>query len=99
MTGEDALVFLGFARFLMNERVDVQKVTAEDLWMIDRRSTFPKITKIFDRPSLLLMRERLDIHFSRFKDETQLEEIIALISNDLSEPYSIYVYRYFIQQW
>jgi len=45
------------------------------------------------------MRENVDIHFSKFKDETQLEEIIALISNDLSEPYSIYVYRYFIQQW
>ena len=47
MTGEDALVFLGFARFLMNERVDVQKVAAEDR-LDDRRSTFPKITKIFD---------------------------------------------------
>jgi hypothetical protein len=40
-----------------------------------------------------------NIAFSRFKDETQLEDIIGLISNDLSEPYSIYVYRYFIQQW
>jgi len=39
------------------------------------------------------------IEYSRFKDETQLGDIIALISNDLSEPYSIYVYRYFIQQW
>ena len=54
MTGEDALVFLGFARFLMNERVDVQKVTAEDLWMSDRRSTFPKITEIFDQSSVPL---------------------------------------------
>jgi N-alpha-acetyltransferase 30 len=40
-----------------------------------------------------------DIEITRFKDETQLEDIIGLISNDLSEPYSIYVYRYFIQQW
>jgi hypothetical protein len=40
-----------------------------------------------------------DVTFTRFKDETQLQAIIALISNDLSEPYSIYVYRYFIQQW
>jgi len=95
MTGEDALVFLGFARFLMNERVDVQKVAAEDLWMIDVQHS-QKSPKSLIVP---LMRERLDIHFSRFKDETQLEEIIGLISNDLSEPYSIYVYRYFIQQW
>jgi len=34
-----------------------------------------------------------------FEDETQLEDIITLISNDLSEPYSIYVYRYFLEQW
>jgi hypothetical protein len=45
------------------------------------------------------MRENADICFSKFEDETQLEAIITLISNDLSEPYSIYVYRYFIQQW
>jgi hypothetical protein len=40
-----------------------------------------------------------DVKFTRFRDETQLKDIIALIANDLSEPYSIYVYRYFIQQW
>jgi N-alpha-acetyltransferase 30 len=40
-----------------------------------------------------------DIEFTLFKDETQLDDIIKLIQNDLSEPYSIYVYRYFIQQW
>ena len=40
-----------------------------------------------------------DVVFSRFEDETQLDDIIKLISNDLSEPYSIYVFRYFIQQW
>lgn len=39
------------------------------------------------------------IIFSKFQDETQLPDIIKLIQNDLSEPYSIYVYRYFIQQW
>lgn len=32
--------------------------------------------------------------------ETQyLPSIRALISKDLSEPYSIYVYRYFLYQW
>ncbi|ORY79394.1 acyl-CoA N-acyltransferase [Protomyces lactucae-debilis] len=34
-----------------------------------------------------------------YKDETQLPTIIALIADELSEPYSIYVYRYFIHQW
>ena len=39
------------------------------------------------------------VEFRAFTDESQLDEIIKLISNDLSEPYSIYVYRYFLQQW
>ena len=35
----------------------------------------------------------------KYRTEEDLPEIIALISADLSEPYSIYVYRYFIHQW
>lgn len=34
-----------------------------------------------------------------FKDETQMPEIMRMITNDLSEPYSIYTYRYFIHNW
>ncbi|KAF2711552.1 acyl-CoA N-acyltransferase [Pleomassaria siparia CBS 279.74] len=33
------------------------------------------------------------------KEETCLPAIRQLISKDLSEPYSIYVYRYFLYQW
>ncbi|KAI5776836.1 acetyltransferase [Geopyxis carbonaria] len=32
-------------------------------------------------------------------ETTLLESIRSLISTDLSEPYSIYVYRYFLYQW
>ncbi|RPA95047.1 acyl-CoA N-acyltransferase [Choiromyces venosus 120613-1] len=32
-------------------------------------------------------------------EPSQLESIRTLISSDLSEPYSIYVYRYFLYQW
>ncbi len=32
-------------------------------------------------------------------EEQYLPAIRALISRDLSEPYSIYVYRYFLYQW
>ncbi|KAK6057359.1 hypothetical protein COOONC_05124 [Cooperia oncophora] len=34
-----------------------------------------------------------------FKDETQIGDIMRLITKDLSEPYSIYTYRYFIHNW
>ena len=33
------------------------------------------------------------------KESTYLSPIRAIISKDLSEPYSIYVYRYFLNQW
>lgn len=33
------------------------------------------------------------------KEVTQLEAIRSVVSTGLSEPYSIYVYRYFLYQW
>jgi hypothetical protein len=43
-----------------------------------------------------------EIHYHRYnpaEETTQLEAIRRMISTDLSEPYSIYVYRYFLYQW
>lgn len=34
-----------------------------------------------------------------YKDETEMRDIMRLITKDLSEPYSIYTYRYFIHNW
>lgn len=34
-----------------------------------------------------------------YKNEQQMKDIMRLIQNDLSEPYSIYTYRYFIHNW
>lgn len=39
------------------------------------------------------------IQYSHDLEEQYLPSIRALISKDLSEPYSIYVYRYFLCQW
>ncbi|KAL9602935.1 MAG: hypothetical protein Q9219_001460 [cf. Caloplaca sp. 3 TL-2023] len=42
------------------------------------------------------------LHYEQYhssKESTYLAAIRQLISNDLSEPYSIYVYRYFLYQW
>lgn len=35
----------------------------------------------------------------QYADETDLPIIMELIDRDLSEPYSIFTYRYFVQQW
>lgn len=39
------------------------------------------------------------IQYEHALEKTYLPAIRALISKDLSEPYSIYVYRYFLYQW
>lgn len=42
------------------------------------------------------------IHYAQYetaKEAEYLPQIRQLISSDLSEPYSIYVYRYFLYQW
>lgn len=39
------------------------------------------------------------IQYHSSKEQTYLPAIRQLISADLSEPYSIYVYRYFLYQW
>ncbi|KAF1916356.1 acyl-CoA N-acyltransferase [Ampelomyces quisqualis] len=46
--------------------------------------------------------EDLELHYVQYdpsQEETYLPSIRQLISKDLSEPYSIYVYRYFLYQW
>lgn len=39
------------------------------------------------------------VQYHSSKENTYLSAIRQLISDDLSEPYSIYVYRYFLYQW
>lgn len=44
----------------------------------------------------------LGIQYAQYesaKEAQYLPQIRQLISKDLSEPYSIYVYRYFLYQW
>lgn len=40
-----------------------------------------------------------DIDIISYESEFQMPEIMRLIQKDLSEPYSIYTYRYFIHNW
>jgi peptide alpha-N-acetyltransferase len=58
-------------------------------------------------PALMAAEERLDkppleleyIQYDSSLETQYLPAIRALIGKDLSEPYSIYVYRYFLYQW
>jgi hypothetical protein len=39
------------------------------------------------------------IRIESYKDESQIDVIMDLIGKELSEPYSIYTYRYFLNTW
>ena len=39
------------------------------------------------------------IEYVVYESERQMPDIMRLITKDLSEPYSIYTYRYFIHNW
>eukprot|EP00966_Prymnesium_polylepis_P014506 334858-Prymnesium_polylepis.1 len=41
----------------------------------------------------------LEVEYMQYESEELLQGIIDLISLDLSEPYSIFTYRYFINNW
>lgn len=70
-------------------------------------STFPMDRCILDNAlgnlekSLIIRPEspQDDINIISYDSELQMPEIMRLIQKDLSEPYSIYTYRYFIHNW
>jgi peptide alpha-N-acetyltransferase len=39
------------------------------------------------------------LRFSTYECEESLPEIMALVQKDLSEPYSVFTYRYFVNRW
>ena len=43
--------------------------------------------------------EMATIEYCGYKDESELPSIVKLIDKDLSEPYSIFTYRFFIHNW
>jgi hypothetical protein len=44
-------------------------------------------------------KEPIEITYKAYESEIELPNIMKLIQKDLSEPYSIYTYRYFIHNW
>jgi len=52
-----------------------------------------------EQPAPPVTGEPLPVTYVSYTDETQMPLIMRLIQKDLSEPYSIYTYRYFIHNW
>lgn len=49
--------------------------------------------------SLSIENKGEDVEYISYTSELQMPDIMKLIQKDLSEPYSIYTYRYFIHNW
>lgn len=46
------------------------------------------------------VREKMPaVELVEYEDERQLDDIMSLVDRDLSEPYSIFTYRYFLHNW
>ncbi|EDW72809.1 uncharacterized protein Dwil_GK19277 [Drosophila willistoni] len=43
--------------------------------------------------------DEIEITYTDFHDESQLKIVQSIIDKELSEPYSIYTYRYFVYNW
>ncbi|KAA8898812.1 acetyltransferase [Sphaerosporella brunnea] len=59
-------------------------------------------THISPSPTPTPSKDEDEITYHRYdpsQESVQLDAIRSMISTDLSEPYSIYVYRYFLYQW
>lgn len=39
------------------------------------------------------------VMYRQYVGESDLPQIMALVQNELSEPYVIYTFRYFLHQW
>lgn len=62
-------------------------------------SSSPQEANVDQTTDLLVATNESGISYVRYQSEVQMKDIMTLISRDLSEPYSIYTYRYFIHNW
>ena len=61
-----------------------------------------RTNKFLDKTQFEIKDDELNfngIKYVQYENETQMPLIMNLITKDLSEPYSIYTYRYFIHNW
>lgn len=46
-----------------------------------------------------LLEDDRRLRIQPYKGESQIDDVMALIDEELSEPYTVYTYRYFLNQW
>ncbi|XP_011309169.1 N-alpha-acetyltransferase 30 isoform X2 [Fopius arisanus] len=58
-----------------------------------------RLNQLHKTETTCIENEDSDIIYVSYSSELQMPDIMKLIQKDLSEPYSIYTYRYFIHNW
>ncbi|XP_015109482.1 N-alpha-acetyltransferase 30 [Diachasma alloeum] len=58
-----------------------------------------RLSQLHETETTCRENEDSDIIYVSYSSELQMPDIMKLIQKDLSEPYSIYTYRYFIHNW
>ena len=106
-TSEQTVRSYGDAGSASNDDEKVEQFTTKDI-DIDRKLTLEEdpVNEIEDQirgPDKNVddgqQQERNNIQYLNYQSELQMPHIMHLIQKDLSEPYSIYTYRYFIHNW
>ncbi|KAJ0398801.1 hypothetical protein P43SY_007414 [Pythium insidiosum] len=49
--------------------------------------------------AIVMADDLVTVEYSQYQGEKQLAELVKLIDKDLSEPYSVFTYRYFLYNW
>uniref|UniRef100_A0A182M7T4 N-terminal methionine N(alpha)-acetyltransferase NatC n=1 Tax=Anopheles culicifacies TaxID=139723 RepID=A0A182M7T4_9DIPT len=81
---------------LKTEDTNVTEPTADDTTVMGNKSVPSTLPTEESKPAPITPTE---ITYQVYESERQMPAIMALIQKDLSEPYSIYTYRYFIHNW
>ena len=72
-------------------------------WVLDRcdrRSLSANITFNASEPSSTdLFNDDMSITYRQYAGETDMQAIMTLVQFELSEPYVVYTYRYFLDSW
>ncbi|XP_052001724.1 N-alpha-acetyltransferase 30 [Xyrauchen texanus] len=66
---------------------------------VEQQAVADDSAPVAEMSRLALKENDESIRYVRYESELQMPDIIRLITKDLSEPYSIYTYRYFIHNW
>lgn len=50
-------------------------------------------------PETLMPKSPKNVTYRKYAGEEDLDDVIRLVDSELSEPYSVFTYRYFLNQW